>query len=153
MDPGDNIFDEIEDFLNSPLTTPDEPPSATVVKPSTPGQTSNVNQYSSGGQGLGGGVIKGGGPSSMINNGYTSNGCSLQTKAVLGGHLMERLGGRGDHPPSGELKRKLEEGSLINDPIFNKTPKILKLLEKLSFIGKIVIKPPQFINWTQQNCW
>ena len=28
-----------------------------------------------------------------------------------------------------------------------------ELLEKLSFINIIMIKLPEFINWTQQNCW
>ena len=143
----DNIFGEIEDFLSftdtpsTPVTTQDESSPATAANPSTPGQTLNVNQYSPGGPGVG--CIRGGGNGSspMLNNGYTSNGCSMTTKAVLGERLRNQLGGRGDHPPSGDLKRKLDEGfSGPNDPIFNKAPKIEIKDEPQSQHGNVMMK-------------
>ena len=146
----DDIFGEIEDFLNfdetpsTPITTQDASSPATAANPSTPGQqTSNINQYSPGGPGVGG--IRGGGGTGstpMLNNGYTSNGCSMTTKAVLGERLRNQLGaGRGDHPPSGELKRKLDEGIPgSNDPIFNKTPKMEIKDEPQSQHGNVMMK-------------
>jgi len=134
----ENIFDELEAFLDeaapppaanlkdsSSVTTP-------MANPSTPGQTSNMNQYSPAGQG-GVGCIRGasGGSVSttMMPNGYQSTGCSLQTKKVLGERIDERLrnqlSGRGENPSSADLKRKMDDGlGGTHDGTFNKAPKL-----------------------------
>ena len=129
----DNFFDELEGFLNDSVPPPPAQPAnaqnvpsplaAAGNNPSTPGQPSNINQYSPGSTvGCNRGV---GGSTPMLNSNYTSNGCSMTTKAVLGERLRNQLGGRVDHTNSGDLKRKLDDGiNIANDPMFNKAPKL-----------------------------
>ena len=134
----ENIFDELEAFLDEaappPVAIQKDSSSVTtaMANPSTPGQTSNMNQYSPAGQG-GAGCIRGasGGSVSttMMPNGYQSAGCSLQTKKVLGERIDERLrnqlSGRGENPSSGDLKRKMDDGlGGSHDGTFNKAPKL-----------------------------
>ena len=102
-----------------------------MANPTTPGQTSNMNQFSPSGQGgvCMRGATGGSVSSAMMNNGYPSNGCSPTTKTLLSNRLESRLqtqlGGRGENSLSGDLKRKMEDGlGGANDGSFNKAPKL-----------------------------
>ena len=133
----EDIFDELEAFLDDAapptVTSQNEPSSVAtpMANPTTPGQTSNMNQFSPSGQGgvcmrgASGGSVS----SAMMNNGYPSNGCSPTTKTLLSNRLESRLqtqlGGRGENSLSGDLKRKMEDGlGGANDGSFNKAPKL-----------------------------
>ena len=143
---GDNIFDELEDFLNDAVpannSNQNESSHATTLIANTPGQQSNTNQFNPG-------AVRGAGGNStpsMMGNGYNAPGCKPTTKAVLGERIGERLrnqlGGRGEHPiNNADLKRKLDEGiGGPNDPIYNKAPKLEIKDEAQSPHGNSMIK-------------